>query len=229
MRFRPSHLSRTGYGALDAPLTKPTWEQLVDYPELQKGDADGSNRAGKGGVYLAPSAGRKAYKGMVAELQRLLKANVSPEIKVDGWFGDDTKTAVAKVNAKVGEEPTLQRYTTGLNPEAVDRATWAYLYNVIPTTGASPTSSSTTTAPTASGGAAEVVESVLATVVPGATAGAPKKSVSRRTPTGERTAARLAKQKSRETWKNVALWGGIAVVGIGAVTLIVKSLGKEGT
>lgn len=221
MRFQPS---RHSYGAVDAPVGgRPTWEQLKTYPVLKKGDADAGNKAGSGGKYLPPAAGGTLYKGLVAEVQRLLGLST-----VDGYFGGDTEKAVLAANAKMGDDPVYARYTTGLNPEQVSLATWASLYSIVPVD-----------APAASTPAAATTSSTPAVTTPGAVAAAPSTGGSPKAGgaapakrTGEkvsgRVAARQAKQQSREMWKNIALWGGVAVVGIGAVTLIVKSLGKEG-
>lgn len=222
MRFQPS---RHSYGAVDAPVGgRPTWEQLKTYPVLKKGDADAGNKAGRGGSYVPPAAGGTLYKGLVAEVQRLLGLST-----VDGYFGSDTEKAVLAANVAMGEDPSYTGVNTGLDPDRVSLATWAYLYNILPSDAPAASTSATAAVPSTS----------TVTTTPGTGAAAPSTGGSSKAGgaaptkrTGEkvsaRVAARQAKQQSREMWKNIALWGGVAVVGIGAVTLIVKSLGKEG-
>ena len=221
MRFQPS---RHSYGAVDAPVGgTPTWAQLTDYPVLKKGDADAGNKAGKSGAYVPPASGGALYNGLVAEVQRLLG------ITADGYFGGDTEKAVLAANARAGENSAyLSRIVT--DTEMVWPVTWAYLYKVLPVD--TPAASTTTTA-AASESAATAVPGTSTAATTGTTASAKRGGAAPVKRTGEkvsaRVAARQAKQQSREMWKNIALWGGVAVVGIGAVTLIVKSLGKEGT
>jgi hypothetical protein len=229
MRFQPSQHS---YGVVDAPSgTTPAWEQLKEYPRLKSGDADAGNKAGKGGKYLAPKSGRSLYKGMVAELQRLLVGE-GYEVAQDGYFGDLTEKAVIALNSDKVKEDVSYNYQA-IQPEIVGIETWGYLYNVLPTKASAPASSTTSASSAATASVASpsdvsapVPASPDAKTSPEKKAGAPPKRTGEKI--ASRIAARQAQQESREMWKNVALWGGVAVAGIGAVILIAKSLGKEG-
>lgn len=225
MRFQPS---RHSYGVVDTPSkVTPTWEQLKDYPRLKSGDADAGNKAGKDSKYLAPKSGRALYKGMIAELQRLLVAD-GYEVAQDGYFGDQTEKAVIALNNKV-KENGLYNYLA-IQPEIVGIETWGYLYNVLPPTKASAPASSTAAAPPAG------TSSASSAAPPAGTSSDTKKSADKKgggeTKRGGKLVARREAERqaeeSREMWKNIAIWGGVAVAGIGAVILIVKSLGKEG-
>ena len=165
---------------------------------------------------------------MVAELQRLL-VREGYDVAQDGYFGDQTEKAVIALNRDKVKEDVSYNYQA-IQPEIVGIETWGYLYNVLPTKASAPASSTPSSssapasAPAASGGAPA-----------SSTSSDAKKSADKKGSESKRGGKLVARreaerqaEESREMWKNVAIWGGVAVAGIGAVILIVKSLGKEG-
>jgi len=228
MRFQPSQHSYGGFPEVDAALT--FFSQASASPSkltLQKNDSDSQNTGGQSG---AP-AGNKRFSGEVKHLQNLLREAGLLTAEATGLFWTATEEAVKRANRELvpafrAAVPTAP--DAPMNSAVAEAVTWAALvWKISPDAqaalrGASTASDSTSTA--SSGTAATTAAG--GEKKPGAKKGGETKRGGKLV--ARREAERQA-EESREMWKSVALWGGVAVAGIGAVILIVKSLGKEGT